>query len=206
MTLFCLLWVPAFYFFWRSLTGGNTSGWAWALIAGSVAALVQFLNGPLLDPGAFGFSRWASGFVDIVALPVLLPLLVYLALFLLKIISGDLDFAGFALLWIMPGAAVRSLTWSAIQRDPVLLVLVPVLWTTIAAGIPFFISLIQADRRPAVMSLCGLGMLFVPFAAATSYWAFFSQQAVMGAVFLLLAAAPMLVSVVLSFIRAGDGS
>ena len=206
MALFCLLWIPLFYFFWRSITGSNAHGWAWALIAGSIVALVQFFGEPLIDPGGFGFSRWASGFVDIVALPVLAPLLVYLLLFLLKIVSGTSNFAGFALLWLIPGAAVRSLTWSAIQRDPVLLVLVPVLWTTIAAGIPFFISLIQADRRPAVISLCGLGMLFVPFAAATSYWAFFSQQAVMGAVFLLLAAAPMLVSVVLSFIRAGDGS
>ena len=205
MTLFCLLWVPAFYFFWRSITGSSTSGWAWALIAGSIVALLQFLNGPLIDPGGFGLSRWASGFVDIVALPVLVPLLVYLLLYLFKFIAGNIDFAGFALLWIMPGAAVRSLTWSAIQHDPILLVLVPILWTAIAAGISFFINLIQTNSRPFVIVLSGLAILFIPFAASTSYWAFFSQETTMGVVFLAAAIAPMLVSVVMSFIRAENG-
>jgi len=205
MTLFCLFWVPVFYFFWRSITGGNTSGWAWALIAGSIVALFQFLNGPLVEPGGFGLSRWASGFVDIVALPVLIPLLVYLLLFFLKIIVGNIDFAGFALLWIMPGAAVRSLTWSAVQRDSILLVLVPILWTAIAIGIPFFIDRILTNARPLVIVLSGLAILFIPFAAATSYWAFFVQETTMGIVFLLIAAAPMLVSVIMSFLKARDG-
>ena len=205
MALFCLLWIPLFYFFWRSITGSNAHGWAWALIAGSIVALVQFFGEPLIDPGGFGFSRWASGFVDIVALPVLAPLLVYLLFFLLKIVSGTSNFAGFALLWLIPGAAVRSLTWSAIQRDPIPLVLVPVLWTAIAAGIPFFIKLIQSNSRPAMIALFSGAILFVPVAAATAYWAFFSQRTTMGIIFLAAAAAPMLVSVAMSFAKTGDG-
>ena len=203
MILFCFLWIPVFYLFWRHITGGNTFGWALALIAGSIVAFVQFLNGPLVDPGAFGLARWFSGFVDIVALPVLAPLLVYSLLFCLRLIPAAADFTGFALLWLLPVAATRTfnLSWN-LSRDPILLVLVPVLWTTIAVGIPFFITIIL-NSRPALATLSCLAALFVPFAAATSYWAFFSQRTFLGVLFLLAAAAPMLVSVTMSFARAG---
>ena len=150
-------------------------------------------------------SRWMSGFVDIVVLPVLVPLLVYLLFFALKIVAGSADFAGFALLWIMPGAVVRSLTWSAIQHDLILLVLVPVLWTAVAVGVPFFINLMQNNLRPVIIVLCSLAILFVPFAAATAYWALFSQQIMMSIIFFALAAAPMLTSVVTAFRKAGGG-
>ena len=185
------------------MTESTVSGWVWALFAGSIVALFQFLNGPLVAPGGFGFSRWASGFVDIVALPVLVPLFLYLLLFCLKFLSGNVDFAGFALVWIIPGAIVRSLTWGYIQRDFILLVVVPVLWTAIAVGISFFIKLIPGSR-PVVIVLSCLAILSIPFSAATSYWAFFSQRTIMGVLFFAAAVAPMLVSVCISFIRTGD--
>ena len=205
MTLFCFLWIPVFYFFWRSIKGGSTSGWAWALIAGSIVAVFQFFGDPFIDPGGFGFSRWSSGFVDIVVLPVVVPLVVYLLFFCLKFIAGAVDFTGFALLWLIPIAAARSLTWSIIQRDPILLVLVPVLWTAIAVGVPFFIKLMQIKCRPGMIVLSGFGILAVLFAAATTYWAFFSQRVTLGIIFLAAATAPMLVTVVMSFIKTGDG-
>lgn len=192
-----------FYFFWRGVAESNTSGWAWALIAGSVAAAVQFFRGPLIDPGGFGLSRWMSGFMDIVALPVLAPLFVYLLLFYLKIIAGNADFAGFTLLWLIPGAVARALTWS-VQPDPILLVLVPVLWVAIAVGIPFFIAIMQ-DSPPSVAALSCLAILVVPAAAASSYWAFFSQRTIMGFLFLLAAAAPMLISATRSFLQTDSG-
>ena len=165
----------------------------------------QFFGDPLIDPGGFGLSRWFSGFADIVVLPVVLPLLVYLIFFFLKFINGSVDFTGFALLWLIPIAAARSLTWSFIQRDPILLVLVPVLWTAIAAGVPFFIKLLQGSNRPVMIVIFSLAILSVLFAAATSYWAFFAQRTTIGIIFLVAAAAPMLLSVVMSFIKAGDG-
>ena len=205
MSFFCFLWVPLFYFFWRSITVSNTSGWAWALLGGSLAALLQFLIGPAITPAGFGIARWASGFVDIVAIPALMPLLVYLILFSFRLISGDADYAGFALLWIIPGAIFRSLTWSYIQRDPILLVLVPVLWTAIAVGIPFFISIIQNSRRLTGIILASLAIAAIPLAAATSYWAFFSQRNILGSLFLAVAIAPMVVSAILSFRAANEG-
>jgi len=202
MTFFCFLWVPLFYFFWRSIRRCNVFGWAWALIAGSIIALIQFLLGPLVDPGGFGFSRWASGFVDIVVLPVLAPLLVYLLLFVFKLIGGTADFAGFALLWLIPGAAARAMAWS-FHRDPILLVAVPVLWTAIAVGIPFFIRFIQ-DSRPLAIVLSSIAILAIPFAAASSYWALFYHRTFLGIILLIAAAAPMLMSIVFSILREGE--
>jgi len=205
MTLFSFLWIPLVYLFWRAITEGGTFGWAWALIAGSIAALTQFLAGPIVDPGAFGFARWASGFVDIVALPVLVPVLVYALFFCLKLISADADFSGFALLWLIPVAVARALALSwDLTRDPILLVLVPFLWAAIAVGMPFFIGFIL-NSRPALIVLSCLAALAVPAAAVSSYWAFFSQRNFLGVLFLVAASAPMLASLALSFVRAGDG-
>ena len=204
MALFCFLWVPLFYLFWRCITTGSNTGWVWALIAGFISALLQFLLGPLVDPVGFGFSRWASGFVDIVALPVLVPLLLYLLLFVLKVVPAVDGFANFALIWLIPTAGARSLTWGALQHDSIVLVLVPILWTAIAVGIPFFINLFQSGRPPAILALFCMAILAVPIAATTAYWAFFSQRTVMGVIFFLVAAAPMTISASLSFFR-GDG-
>jgi len=201
MTLFCFLWMPLFYLFWRSITGTSVAaGGVLALLAGSVVALVQFFMGSMVEPGGFGLSRWASGCVDIVVLPVVAPLLVYLVLYTLKITTGTADFSNFALLWLVPGAAIRVLSWSS-QHDPILLVLVPILWTSIAVGIPFFITIIQNSRAFAIIA-ASLAILAILFASASSYWAFYSQKTLMGSLFLLAAATPMLVSVVLSFTRA----
>ena len=205
MSIFCFLWVPLFYLLRRSVAGHNTAGGGvWALLLGSIAALLQFFLSPLVEPGGFGLSRWMSGCVDIVALPVFAPLLVYLVLVGFKIIKGTADFANFALLWLIPGAAVRALGWSS-QHDPILLVLVPVLWTLIAVGVPFFINIIR-DSRPAAVVFSSLAILFIPIAASSSYWAFFAQKTSLGFLFLFAAAVPMLVSVIVSLLRAEVGN
>ena len=205
MSLFCLLWIPLFYLFWRCVTGENSAaGGVWALIIGSIAAMLQFFLGHIVEPGGFGFSRWLSGFIDIVALPALTPILLYFLFVVLGLIRGNIDFTNFALLWLIPGGAINAVSWSA-KNDPILLVLVPLLWTAIAVGIPFFIRIIQSSHW-AVIILASLGIIIIPLAAATSYWAFFSQQFLLGLLFYFVASAPMKVSMVLSFIRArGNG-
>ena len=200
MSVFCFLWMPLFYFFWRAVTGANvSSGGIWALLAGSVVAFAQFFLGSIVEPGGFGLSRWISGCVDIVSLPALAPFLVYLILIAFRIITGTVDFANFALLWLIPAAGIRALGWISLS-DPILLVLVPVLWAAIAVGVPFFIKLIQTGDILVIL-LASLGILAVPLAAAGSYWAFYCQKVIMGSFFLLAAAAPMLVSMTLSLIR-----
>ena len=197
MTAFCFLWMPLFYLFRRSTEESNNSGGVWALLLGSVIALIQFFYGNLINPGGFGLSRWLNGLVDIVVLPVFIPLLVYLFLVIFKVVVGNVDFANFALLWLIPGAGIRAVSWSSIN-DPVLLVLVPVLWTALAVGIHFFIKIIMVfhewyKRIPAILAI-----LLMPFLAATSWWAFYSQRFNHGAIFLAFAIVPMLISMIIS--------
>ena len=202
MSIFCFLWVTLFYLFWRSIAGNNAAvGGVWALLAGTVVAVIQFLAGPFIVPEGFGLARWMSGFVDIVVLPALIPVLVYLFLFGLKIISGSADFTNFTLLWLIPGSFIRALGWIS-QRDPILLILVPVLWTSIAVGISFFISLIQTGRK-FVIALSSLAIIMIPLAAASSYWAFFSQKLFLGCIFCIVTLMPLIAATIMSFLKAG---
>jgi len=203
MNVFCLLWIPLFYLFWRSVTGNNaTAGGVWAILVGSIVAMIQFFLGNLIDPGGFGFSRWVSGCIDIVVLPALAPILVYFLLIAFKLISGDFDFTNFALLWLIPNAGIRALSWSS-AGDPLLLALVPILWTAIAVGVPFFIKIIL-NSRILVIIPAALVIILIPFAASCSYWAFYAQRTYLGLLFLFAAVVPMLVSVILAFVRAED--
>ena len=172
------------------------------MLFGFFAAIIQLLVGPLVDPGAFGLSRWMSGFVDIVVLPALVPILFYLLFVVLGIVSGNIDFANFALLWLIPGAIIRTFGWSE-ENNAVHLMLVPVLWTAIAVGIPFFIQIIMNSRIIVIIS-AALGILVILLAAASSYWAFYSHNMMYGFIFLFVASAPMLVSMVMSFIQADE--
>ena len=192
-----------FYLFWRIVSRNNAaSGGVWALIVGSVVAMLKFFLGDLTEPTGFGLSRWVSACIDIVALPVLAPLLIYLFLVSFRIVSGTVDFANFTLLWLIPGAAMRALSWSSLN-DPILLVLVPLLWTAIAIGVPFFINIILKTQIAIIVLSC-FAIITIPFAAASSYWAFYAQKSLLGFVFLFIAAAPMLVSMVLNFIQAEE--
>jgi hypothetical protein len=196
MILFNLLWLPLLYLLWRCISEeGDSSGGVWAILAGTLAALIQLFAGSMVNPGEFGFSRWVGGFVDIVALPALIPFIIYLILIGLKIFSGTPDFATFALLWLFPASIVRGVFYRA-SGDPVLLVLTPVLWTAIAVGVPFFINhILQGQRSLAVP--CAFGILAIPLAATSAYWAFFSNKVLLGAMFFFVAVAPMLVSLIL---------
>lgn len=201
MSLFCLFWMPLFYLFWRTLAKEEvSSGAVWALLLGSVVSLIRFLVGNLVNPGGFGISRWVSACIDIVALPVVLPLLVYFVFVMFKAFSGPIDFANFTLLWLIPSAALRAVGWSA-GKDPCLLILVPLLWTGIAVGVPFFIDCILNHFRWYIVGPAGLCILALPFTGATCWWAFYSQKTLWGVLFLGITMIPMAISLVLSWVR-----
>jgi hypothetical protein len=196
MTFFCLLWVPLFYLFRRSLSGGGSSGGVWALLLGSITAIIQFLLGYILSPGGFGFSRWLFGFFEIVSLPILIPFVAYLLMLIFRGFSSESDFANFSLLWLIPIGALRALSWSS-MNDPILLVMAPLLWTALAVGISFFINRMASSFNPLFAIVAILSIIILPISAAATYWAFFSQQTLLGFVLLFVTHIPF----VLSFIN-----
>jgi hypothetical protein len=190
MSLFCLLCIPLLYFLRGPSEGGES---IWALPLGAAAVAVQFFFGPLVTPGGFGLSRWMSGFVDIVGLPALLPLMVCGALVMLRIFPRDADYAGFALLWLVPLAAARSISSSP---SPIPLIIVPLLWAALALGISFFIDGMVKNPRGYIVFFATLGIAALPIAAVTSWWAFFSHQTLLGVLLLLVSVIPATISMI----------
>ncbi|GBU27626.1 hypothetical protein R84B8_01161 [Treponema sp. R8-4-B8] len=193
MTFFCLLWVPLFYLLRRSLSGADSSGGVWALLLGSITAIIQFLLGYILSPGGFGFSRWLFGFVEIVSVPVLIPFVAYLFILLFRGFSSNADFGDFSLLWLIPVGALRALSWSS-MNDPILLVMAPLLWTALAVGISFFISRMASGFNPIFAIIAILCIIILPISAASTYWAFFSQQTLLGFLLLIVTHIPFVLS------------
>ncbi|MDR2072710.1 MAG: hypothetical protein LBP60_04670 [Spirochaetaceae bacterium] len=200
MTVFCFLWTPLFYLFWRSLHDESAlEGGTWALLMGSIFAFVQFFLGSLVNAGGFGLSRWVSACIDVVALPAALPYVVCLIFAALKLISSDANFTNYAFLWLIPEAAVRALAWSALS-DPILLIGAPVLWIAVVVGMGHFIRILQNGWGwVAIPSI--LGAVALPLAAATAYWALFAQHTLLGIVLLVLSLVPMLVSLGMTFLE-----
>ncbi|MDR3335072.1 MAG: hypothetical protein LBT13_09350 [Treponema sp.] len=203
MSLFCILWMPLFYLFWLSLSpgAGSGSGGVWALLLGSITALVQFFQGAFIEPGGFELSRWISAGIDIVGAPALVPLIFCLILMPFRIITDSAELTNFALLWLIPGAVIRTINW---MKDPLLLVLVPLLWTAIAVGIPFFIHLMATSvshRKPLLIIPILLGMLLLPLMATTTYWAFFVQKSSLGFVLIFITMIPLAASIIYSFYK-----
>ncbi|MCL2210375.1 MAG: hypothetical protein FWB95_00450 [Treponema sp.] len=191
MSLFCLLWVPFFYILRRSFAqGGGSSGGVWALLLGSIAAILQFFLGYMVSPGGFGLSRALFGFIDIVSLPVIIPILIYVFMNIFRGFSGEADFANFTLLWLIPVGGFRALSWSSLS-DPILLVMTPLLWTALAVGISFLINWLKNCGNVFLGILSILCMIILPVTAAGAYWAFFSQYTLIGFGLLLFTNIPL---------------
>ena len=196
MRLFCLLYIPLLYLIRRWYSERGEGGEAiWALPLGAVAVGARYVFGPLVTPGSFGLSRWMSGFVDVVGLPALFPLMVCGALVMLRVFPRDADYAGFALLWLVPLAAIRSIGGDA---GPISLLIVPLLWTAQALGIPFFIDGMVQNPRRYIVFFATLGIAAIPIAAVSSWWAFFSHQALLGALLLLASVIPAIISILIN--------
>ena len=172
----------------------------WALLLGSITAIIQFFLGYLVSPGGFGLSRFLFGFIDIVSLPVLIPLFIYLVMMIFSGFSGEVDFGNFALLWMIPVAALRAISWGS-SNDPLLLVTVPLLWTAVAIGVSFFINLIAYNFRWWKLIFSIPCIFVIPVIAAGSYWMFFSQQTLYGFLLLLAVHIPLGLSILFDFIR-----
>ena len=202
MTIFCLLFVPLFYLFYRTFSHGGSHG-VWALMLGSITAIIQFFLGNIIDPGGFGFSRIVFGFFDIACFPVLLPVFVYLILLIFKRFSVNVDFANFALIWLIPIGALRALSWTS-TNDPILLILAPLLWVSLAVGISFFIDLTKNHFRWYTLIIAIICIPVLPAAASLSYWSFFSQQNLYGFSLLGVMFMPVIAAVIVGARRSSN--
>jgi len=198
MTLFCLLCIPLLYTF-RRIGSPERKGGFWALALGCVAAALHYFFSPLVNPNGFGVSRWIGGFIDIVGLPALVPLVICLLLTALRALPASIDYAGFTLLWLIPPAAVRSISFNS-PPSLLPLVIVPLLWMAQAAGIPFLANCIRRNPRWYVTIPLSLGIAALPIAAATSWWAFFCQRSLPGLLLLLVSLIPISISVVMDVV------
>jgi hypothetical protein len=188
-----MLWAPLFLLFWLYLAGKDGNGAVWAFLLGTLVSAVHYLAGGFIAPHGFGFSRWLYALVDIVVVPAALPFLAAPVLILCRPSRAGFDPRIFALIWIVPEGVFRSIFWSA-QPNPLYLILTPLLWTAVAAGLPLFIDLAHGRSRDILLVPCVLGMAVLPLAAATCFWAFFCQRLVLGAAILAVALVPAVIS------------
>jgi hypothetical protein len=187
------------YLFWLSIAparGETASGNGWALLLGSVTAPLPFFFGPFIEPGSFGVSRWLEILVDMIAFPALLPFIVYVPLVSWGRASG---LTAFALMWIIPQGVAGVILWSG-RRDPSLLVLMPLLWTILAVGIPCFIKMILKKRRILLIPAF-LGISALPLLSTSAYWAFFSNRPILGFSLAGIAGLPMILNLAVTYSR-----
>lgn len=209
MNVFCFLWLPLFLLFWQSISPGRAgASSAWAVIFGSIVAVIAFFFGPFIERGAFGFSQLLEIFVDLTGAPILAPMVFYALFLLLRLAKDPHGFASFTLLWLIPCAVMRGVEWFE-EDDPSRLVLIPLLWSALAVGGSFFISLaVHSASKPGkvwgkliVCLLCFAGIPLLSFLTTTAYWAFFSQKTQLGFGLLVPVFIPLAVAVISSWLK-----
>ena len=188
-----MLWIPAFFVFRRTVFSGGGAVYLWALLTGDIITVVQYFAGPMAAPGGFGFSRWLAAFIDIASFPAIIPFGICFLLIRLRALPADIDHAGFTLLSLIPLAVYRSISWNS-PASPLLLVLVPLLWTAQAVGMPWFFRFIKRESRWYVTAPAILAIAALPAAAASSWWAFFSQHTLIAWLLLCVTFAPAIIS------------
>ena len=198
MILFCLLWVPLFYFLIRSISVRKENKKGGALLLGGIAVILLIFFGEFIEPLDFGINRWFSGFVDIVSLPVLLPFVICFLLAAIKKNMAETDFMSFGLLWLVPFSIFRAGDWSSLGT-PLMLVLVPILWAIQACGIAFLIEYMIKKPKAIVIIPSIIGIIAIPLIAATSWWEFFSNNYLSGYLLMFAIILPASISIGLRF-------
>lgn len=193
MIVFCILWVPFVYLLFRSLLPGKSGNIGLLVLVFLINTLISFfkyLNGPVIQSDAFGFIRWLYYFVDILSLPVLVPLLLGLFIFMYLKRGSLYDVMEFTLVYLIPESFFRAIIWSEIP-DPVLLVAVPVLWTALALGLPYLLMLFMEEIGFLSYGSLSMAILIVPL-ANTALWLLYEHAVLPGGLLLLLVLLPCL--------------
>jgi hypothetical protein len=176
MILFSILYIPALYLFVEALQqpkDREKKGMILAIFGGSLIGVLAFFFPRLVPEGSFGFLRWFHGFIDVIALPVLIPLLFRYLLQIRYKHQNYIEISQFILLWLIPLALVKSIQWN-VHKDGILLVLTPGLWGALSIGIPWLLE--KAEEEIGFLSfIAAATAVLLPLCATTAYWAWFSK-------------------------------
>jgi len=158
------------------------------LLSGLLAALVFMPLAGLSTPSPFGFTRWIHGFLIVSLVPAGLPLLLHVLLYGKHREEAAIGRESFILLFAVPIGAVHSISRDS-QGGILPLVILPLLWTSLAIGVPGILRLAKSSRGFAAWLSVAAAVL-LPCVAATAYWAFFIQESLLGAGLAVLCLVP----------------
>ncbi len=181
------------YFFRRSLknAGPFRGEHLFSVAVALVLGLFWDSLGPFVESRGFGLSAWFHSAVDIIGLPLLLPLGFWALVRKERGRRLSIDAVDFTLLWLVPLSIIGCVRWS-VQVEPLHLVLIPLLWSALAVSLPFLVELARENLGfKAFLSV--LGVILLPLVSITAYWAFFGQRIVIGLLCTIVSIAPMVV-------------
>lgn len=176
-----------------------STGGIWALILGCIFAVVHYIRSPLITSGEFGFLQWVIGFVDVIVFPSLIALVICLIFTFLKMFSATINAANFMLLWCVPFGVFQMMSHST-QAGVLYLVIVPLIWISLAVGLRFFIYMIPLVKR-WIAVFCVIATVLLPFIAATAYWALFCHNDIWGYTLLAIMMLPALIHTGTLFVK-----
>lgn len=172
MILFSIFWIPALYLFVEALQqpqDREKKGLVLALLGGSFMGVLNFFIPHLIPELSYDVLLWLRGFIDVVAIPVLLPLAFRYVIQIRYKHKNYIEINQFILIWLIPVALVKSIQWNH-NKDGILLVLVPLLWGALSTGIPWLIK--KAEEEIGFISfLVYAAAVLLPVIATTAYWA-----------------------------------
>ncbi|MDR3325083.1 MAG: hypothetical protein LBS82_03725 [Spirochaetaceae bacterium] len=187
MLVFFILWLPIFFGFWKEIRPKPVCSDAraafleniCAIATGTAYAVVRFVQADFVQAGGFGLSRYLSACVDYAALPVVLPLVVCAAFHRIQKQffhrGWTPDWTGFILLSLTPVALVCAVRWGS-EKNPLLLVLTPLLWTALAVAVHPLLRFIAKGPSTPRLVVGVAGIVPLPFLASAAWWQFFIQR------------------------------
>ncbi len=175
MVIFSILWIPVILLFLYAISNDEnrreSRGKILSVLGGCIFAIGSSLSGPILSENSTGFMHWLFGFVDVVAIPVLVPLGCIWLLSRWYKNSKYIKYSEFALLWLILPAVFRGIQKSA-QPDAISLIIVPLLWSCLAISIPFLAG--KAKDEIGIKEIAAAtGAIILPFIGTTAYWGLF---------------------------------
>ncbi|MCX7656858.1 MAG: hypothetical protein N2Z76_10085 [Treponemataceae bacterium] len=197
MVVFTILWIPLFFFFYRSLFEGSPPfqkrGPLLALWGGSLESVLKLLMGVFVDPHGGSVGLYFHGLLDVLVLPLFVGGAVFCVC---RRVSSNpwVSPASFTLLWMVPVSLQRALLWSG-KGDPVYLVGVPLLWTILIVGFWFLFDVVK-EEIGIPYYLAWIGMVVLPFGTSFVFWAWYEQHFWLGMLLFLVFAIPAVIHLV----------